>query len=201
MAVDALELKPRSTLALFDSALKLCGRTSGAWAITLPAGAALVAATFELVDAVKHHAPLMMPAAYFTAAWLFRAISQGAATHYLERLILEPNEPTARASFWAALKRAPALMYAAGFCLFLNALVWCFSLGIGYLLLGAHLGAYAVVMKGRGGLLGLYGTCSRMLGPARHAASWLRIAGLTQVIVALNLHLGVNAALSAGSKL
>jgi hypothetical protein len=201
MAVDALELRPRSTLALFDSALKLCGRSMGVWAITLPAGAALVAATFELVDAVKHHAPLVVPAALFTAAWLFRAISQGAATHYLERLILEAGEPSAGASFWAALKRAPALLYAAGFCLFLNGLVWCFSLGIGYLLLGAHLAAYAVVTKGRGGLMGLYGTCSRMLGPARHAASWLRLAGLTQVIVALNIHLGVNAALVVASKL
>jgi hypothetical protein len=201
MAVDALELKPRSTLALFDSGLKLCGRSMGVWALALPAGAALVAATFELVDAVHRHRPVLVPSALFTAAWLFRALSQGAATHYLERLILEPNEPSAAASYWAALKRAPALFYAAGFCLFLNALVWCFSLGIGYLLLGAHLAAYAVVMKGRGGLLGLYGTCSNMLGPARHSASWLRITGLTQVIVGLNIHLGVNAALTVLSKL
>jgi hypothetical protein len=201
MAVNALELRPRTTLALFDSALKLCARTLGVWAITLPAGAALVAATFELVDAVHRHRSLIDPALWFTAAWLFRAVSQGAAAHYLERMLLEPNEPSARASFWAALKRAPALLYAAGFCLVLNAIVWCFSLGIGYLLLGAHLAAYAVVMKGRGSLLGLYGTCSAMLGPARHAASWLRLAGLTQILVAYNLHLGVNAALSAASKL
>jgi hypothetical protein len=201
MAVDALELKPRTTLALFDSGLKLCSRSMGVWALTLPAGAGLVAATFELVDAVHRHRPLVVPAALFTAAWLFRALAQGAATHYLERMILEPNEPSARASYWAALKRAPALLYAAGFCLVLNGLVWCFSLGIGYLLLGAHLAAYAVAMKGRGSLLGLYGTCARMLGPARHSASWLRITGLTQVVVGLNLHLGVNAALAAASKL
>ena len=43
--------------------------------------------------------------------------------------------------------------------------------GIGFFLVTSHLAAYAVAMKGRGSLLGLYGTCSKMLGPARHTAS------------------------------
>ncbi len=201
MAVDALELRPRTTLQLFDAAIRLCSRTMGVWAITLPAGAALVAATFELAEAISHKRALALPALLFTAAWMFRAISQGAASHYLEQQILETNEPSARRSFLAALKRAPALIYTAGFCLTLNTMIWCFSLGIGFFLVTAHLAAYAVAMKGRGSLLGLYGTCSKMLGPARHTASTLRLCGLLQLILFYNLHLLVNASLIAGSKL
>ena len=37
MAVPALELKPRQTIALFDAALRLCARSSGVWSLTLPA--------------------------------------------------------------------------------------------------------------------------------------------------------------------
>src|SRR6185436_8985334 len=98
-------------------------------------------------------------------------------SHYLEHQILETTEPSAWRSFVAALKRAPALIFCAGYCLTLNAMIWCFSL------VTAHLAAYAVAMKGRGSLLGLYGTCSKMLGPARHTASTLRLCGLTQLLV------------------
>jgi len=201
MAVDALELRPRTTLQLFDAAIRLCSRSMGVWALTLPAGAALVAATFHIAEAIAHHRALGVPALLFTAAWMFRAISQGAASHYLEQQILEPHEPSARRSLLAALKRAPALVYTAGFSLTLNTLIWCFSLGIGFFLVTAHLAAYAVAMKGRGSLLGLYGTCSKMLGPARHTASTLRLCGLLQLILFYNLHLLVNASLIAGSKL
>lgn len=201
MAVDALELRPRTTLGLFDAAIRLCSRTLGVWSITLPAGAALVAATFELVDAISHHRLLVRPAALFTAAWMFRAVCQGAAAHYLEQQILEAGDPSPWRSFVAALKRAPALLFCAGYCLTLNAMIWCFSLGIGFFLVTAHLAAYAVAMKGRGSLLGLYGTCSKMLGPARHTASTLRLCGLTQLVVALNLHLLANALLLVASKL
>ncbi|MBL8953324.1 MAG: DUF4129 domain-containing protein [Myxococcaceae bacterium] len=201
MAVDALELRPRTTLQLFDGAIRLCSRTMGVWAITLPAGAALVAATFHLAEAMQHKRHLALPALLFTAAWLFRAISQGAAAHHLEQQLLEPGEPSSSRSFVAALKRAPALIYTAGFSLTLNAIIWCFSLGIGFFLVTAHLAAYAVAMKGRGSLLGLYATCSKMLGPARHTASTLRLCGLLQVILFFNLHLLVNASLTVCSKL
>lgn len=201
MAVDALELRPRTTLGLFDAAIRLCSRTMGVWAITLPAGAALVAATFELAGAVIHKRPLFLPVALFTAAWMFRAVAQGASAHYLEQQLLEPGEPSSWRSFVAALKRAPALVFCAGYCLVLNGMIWCFSLGIGFFLVTSHLAAYAVAMKGRGSLLGLYGTCSKMLGPARHTASTLRLCGLTQLIVGLNIHLLVNASLLVGSKL
>jgi hypothetical protein len=201
MAVDALELRPRSTLQLFDAAVRLCSRTLGVWAITLPAGAALTAATFELIETLSRHHPPARAAALFTAAWMFRAISQGAAAHYLEQQLLETQEPSSWRAFVAALRHAPALVFCAGYCLTLNAMIWCFSLGIGYFLVTAHLAAYAVAMKGKGSLLGLYGTCSKMLGPARHTASTLRLCGLTQVIVGLNLHLLVNGLLMVASKL
>src|SRR5438132_492984 len=76
MAVDALELRPRTTLQLFDAAIRLCSRSLGVWSVTLPAGAGLVAATFELIGAIAHHRPLVVPAALFTAAWMFRALTQ-----------------------------------------------------------------------------------------------------------------------------
>ncbi|MBK7860039.1 MAG: DUF4129 domain-containing protein [Archangiaceae bacterium] len=201
MAVHALELRPRTTLQLFDAAVRLCSRSLGVWAVTLPAGAALVAATFELVDAVAHHRALLRPAALFTGAWLFRALSQGAASHYLEHQLLESGEPSATRSYLAALKRAPALFFCAGYCLTLNTVIWSFSLGLGFFLLTSHLAAYAVVMKGRGSLLGLYGTCARLLGPARHTASTLRLCGLTQLVVGLNLHLFANGLLLVAARL
>ncbi len=201
MAVDALELKPRTTLALFDAAVRLCAKSMGVWALTLPAGVALVAATFRLAEDLHFRRPLLVASAWFTGAWLFRALCQGAAAHYLELKVLEADEPSVWRSFTAALKHAPALFYAAALCLVLNGIVWSFSLGIGFLLIGAHFAAYAVVMKGRGSLLGLYGTCSRMLGPTRSTASWLRVCGLVQLIVALNIHLGTTASLAILSKL
>ncbi|MBS1153893.1 MAG: hypothetical protein H6Q89_5591, partial [Myxococcaceae bacterium] len=73
MAVPALELKPRQTVALFDAALRLCARSSGVWSLTLPAGAAVIAALFHLVDTATHHRALQGPVALFTAAWIFRA--------------------------------------------------------------------------------------------------------------------------------
>ena len=51
MAVDALELRPRNAVALFDAAVRLCATTTGVWALTLPTGALLVATLFTLVEA------------------------------------------------------------------------------------------------------------------------------------------------------
>ena len=51
MAVDALELRPRNAVALFDAAVRLCATTTGVWALTLPTGALIVASLFTLVEA------------------------------------------------------------------------------------------------------------------------------------------------------
>ena len=124
MAVPALELKPRQTVALFDAALRLCARSSGVWSLTLPAGACVIAAVFHLVDTLSRKGPLLEPVALFTAAWLFRAISMGAACHFLDGQVLGAQEPNAWSSFLAALKRAPSLVTTAAFVALLNALIW-----------------------------------------------------------------------------
>ncbi len=189
MAVPALELRPRKTVALFDAALRLCARSSGVWSVTLPAGACVIAALFSLVDAVTHHRALLTPVALFTAAWLFRAVSMGAACHFLQVQVLGNVEANAWSSFAAALKRAPSLIITAAFTAFFNTLIWTLTLGIGFLFLGAHNVAYAVAMRGQGHPLAVYATASKLLGPARHTAAWVRLCGLSQALVLLNLHL------------
>lgn len=201
MAVDALELRPRTAVALFDAALRLCARSTGVWSITLPAGAAMVAATFSLAEAIEHHRAVLWPSLALTAAWLFRGICQGAAAHYLERQLLEPTEPSTWGSFVAALKHAPALIWASGYCFAINSAIYALSGGLGFLFIPSHLVAYAVAMKGRGSLWALYDTCSKMLGGARSNATWLRLFGLVQVLIILNLHLAVAVLLMAARQL
>ncbi len=201
MAAPALELKPRQTVALFDAALRLCARSTGVWSLTLPAGAAVIAALFHLVDTIGQRRSLVWPVALFTAAWLFRAISMGAACHFLEAQVLKAEEPIAWRSFVAALRRTPSLIITAAFTAFLNALIWAFTLGVGFLFLGAHNVSYAVAMRGQGHPLAVYGTAAKLLGPTRHTAAWVRLCGLAQVLVALNLHIVVSALIYLGKSL
>ncbi|MEW5741823.1 MAG: DUF4129 domain-containing protein [Myxococcota bacterium] len=201
MAVDALELKPRGAVALFDAAIRTCATSTGVWALTLPAGAALVAALFNVAEAIRRQEDLSQPVAIFTAAWAFRAISQGAACAYLERQILGPGEPSVRASFLAALKRAPSLITTAAVVAVLNGLLWLFTAGIGFFFLGAHAAAYATTMRGEGSPVRVYGTASKLLGPARHTAAWVRMCGLSQLVVGLSLHLFIWLMLSLGTSM
>ncbi len=199
MAVDALELRPRNAVMLVDAAIRLCATSTGVWAITLPAGGAILAALFHLAEAVQRHRDLVGPAALFTAAWVFRAVSQGAACHYVDRQLLAKEDPSVRQSFLAALRRLPSLVSAAAFVAVLDAVLVLFTAGLGLLFAGAHQVAYAAAMRGQGHALGLYGTCSKLLGPARHSAPWVRLAGLAQLVLFANLHLATMEALSLGS--
>ena len=201
MAVDALELRPRNAIALFDAAVRLCATTTGVWAITLPSGALLVGALFNLAEAIRRNQPLAVPVAIWTFAWMVRAVSQGAACHHVEQQILGTTQPSVRASFKAALARAPGLITASAWLAGLNALLWTCTLGIGFFFVGAHAAGYAATMRGQGSVLGLYGTCARLLGPARFIAPWVRVAGVVQVLLALNLHLATQFALSLGRSL
>lgn len=201
MAVDALELRPRNAVALVDAALRLCATTSGVWALTLPSGALLVAALFALVEAVRRGEPLFGPVALWTGAWVLRALTQGAACHHVEQLVLGTTTPSARSSLKAALARAPGLVVASAWMAMINTVLWGFTLGIGFLFVGAHAAGYAATMRGQGSVLGLYSTCTRLLGPARHVAPWVRIAGLVQLVLAVNLHLFVQGGLSVGGEL
>lgn len=198
MSVDALDLKPRGPIALFDAAIRVCATSSGVWALTLPAGAALVAAVFATAEAAHRGESLKWPAALLTAAWVFRAISQGAACQYLEQQLLGPGEPSARKSFLAGLKRAPSLVVTAAVVATLNALIWLFTAGIGFFFFGAQAAAYATTMRGQGSALRVYGTASKLLGPTRHTAAWVRMSGLTQVLLGLNLHLFISLLLYLG---
>lgn len=201
MAVPALELKPRQTVALFDAALRLCARSTGVWSLTLPAGACVIAAVFHLVDVISHKGKLLEPVALFTLAWVFRAISMGAACHFLAAQVLGTDEPNAFASFVAALRRTPSLVITAAFTAFLNGVIWVLTLGVGFLFLGSHNVAYAVAMRGQGHPLAVYATASKLLGPARHTAAWIRLCGLSQVLVLFNLHFVIAAALYLGKSL
>lgn len=198
MAVDALQLKPRGAVTLFDAAIRVCATSSGVWALTLPAGAALVSAVLWLVEAGRRGEPLWAPVALVTLAWAFRAVSQGAACHYLEQQVLGPGEPGVRQSALAALRRAPSLVTTAAVVLVLNLLLVVFTAGIGFLFLGAHAAAYATTMRGEGGAARVYGTASKLLGPARHTAAWVRLAGFTQLIVGFNLHVMIALLLHLG---
>lgn len=189
MAVDAKELKPRNAIALFDAAVRLSATNAGLWALTMPSGAALIASLFTLAEAVRRGERLFVPVALFTAAWLFRAISQGAACHYADTSLLGTKPPSLRASVKAALAHAPGLVTAAAWLFVVNTFLVVVTFGIGFLFVGAHTAAYAVVMRGQGSVLGLYGTAAKLLGPTRFIAPFVRLCGLSQVLLAFNVQL------------
>ncbi len=196
MAVSAHELKPRSAVPLFDAAVRLSSTSSGLWALTLPSGALLVAAVFNLAEAARRSDEVVSAAALLTLAWCVRAISQGAACHYAEALVVGTAPASLRVSVLAACKRAPGLITAAAWSAWLNVSIWVLTFGIGFFFLGAHLAAPAVVMRGQGSVLKLYSTCRKLLGPARLSAPFVRLCGLSQALLAVNLQLSVMAGLS-----
>ena len=198
MAVDALELRPRNAVALFDAAVRLCATTTGVWALTLPTGALIVASLFTLVEAIRRHESLLVPVALFTAAWVLRAVSQGAACHYVEQQVLGTTAPSLNASVLAALKRGPGLVIASAVMVVINVTLWVFTLGIGFLFVGAHAAGFATAMRGQGSVLGLYATSAKLLGPTRHIAPWIRVCGSSQLILGLNIHLITQLLLSLG---
>lgn len=198
MAVDALELKPRTAVRLFDAALRLCASDSGVWALTMPAGALFVVAFVSAADAASRHEGLALPTLWVTLAWAVRAISQGAACHHLGQLVLDKEAPSLRRSLWAALGRAPSLVAGAAVFAVIN-IVLLLPLGLGFFVAGAHLAGYAALMRGRGNVLNIYGTCAQLLGPARGMAPWLQWCGLMQAVLGLNVHLLVVNLLMFGS--
>ncbi|GMU08316.1 DUF4129 domain-containing protein [Corallococcus caeni] len=202
MAVSALELRPRGPVALMDAALRLCARDAGVWALTLPGGAAVVAALLHLLDAVEHGRSPTLPALYVTLAWFLRGVGQGAACHYVQEVLLGAKaEPSVRQSLRAALARLPSLFIAVAYLAFFNVLTLTFSLGIATLLLSAQGVGYAATMQGRGSPLKLYALGSRLLGPSRGTATAVRWLMGVQVLVFFNLHVGFNFLLYLGRQL
>ncbi|WP_404371175.1 DUF4129 domain-containing protein [Corallococcus coralloides] len=202
MAVSALELRPRGPVALMDAALRLCARDAGVWALTLPGGAAVVATLLHLLDAVDHGRSPTLPALYVTLAWFLRGVGQGAACHYVQELLLGAKaEPSVRQSLRAALEKLPSLFIAVAYLAFFNVLTLTFSLGIALFLLSAQGVGYAATMQGRGSPLKLYAVGARLLGPSRGTATAVRWLMGVQVLVLLNLHVGLNFLLYLGRKL
>ncbi len=191
MAVSATELKPRGALSLFDAAVRVVMLNSGTWALTLPSGALLLGAGLQLADSVTKRHSLWWPVLAWSLAWALRAVSQGATCHYVERLVVGTEPASVGASLRAAFARAPSLVTASAMMLVTSVLVWGLSAGLGFLAFGAHAVAYAVTMQGQGRPSKLFSTSRQLLGPTRFAASWVRVCGVVQVVLALNLHLTV----------
>jgi hypothetical protein len=147
----------------------------------------------HLADAVIHRQGLALPTLWLTLAWFARGIFQGAACHYIQELVLGQKEPRVLTSLRAALDRSPSLIIAVGFLFLFNLLTLTLSLGMSFFLLSAHLVGYAATMQGRGSPLKLYGTCSRLLGPARATATGVRMMLMVQLLTFLNLHIAFNA--------
>lgn len=202
MAVSALELRPRGAVAILDSALRLCARNTGVWALTLPAGALVTWALLHLADALAHRRPYLLPVLWVTLAWLVRGLFQGAACHYVQELLVGTKEPSTWGSLRAALGRAPSLLTAVGFLFVFNGASVTFSMGLAFFFLSAHIVGYAATMQGKGSALGLYGLCSRLLGPARSTAAVARLLlALVQLLTFLNLHIAANFLCFLGRKL
>ncbi len=201
MAVPATELRPRTAVALFDAAIRLCARSSGVWALTLPGGVAVLWALLRLLDALGRGTDLLGPSLLLTAAWFFRGLCQGAACHYLDQQLLSHELPTPWRSFRAALGRLPSLTITVAFNALVNTLILILSFGLGFILMPALMVAYAVTLKGQGHPLALYGTCARMLGSAKRIAPVVRVLFAVILLVAFNLHIAANTLIYLGRKL
>ncbi|MBI3185194.1 MAG: DUF4129 domain-containing protein [Myxococcales bacterium] len=201
MPASALELRPRGPVALLDAAIRLCARTSGVWALTLPAGALLTAALLGLFDALDRQKDLLWPCAFLTLAWIVRGVLQGAACHLVERQVLGPSEPTAFGSLKAAFRRLPSLVITVGYLAIFNALCATLTVGLCFLFIGWNVVAYAVAMQGKGHALSLYGAASKALGASRASAVWVRLCLSVQALVMLNIHIAANVLIFLGMKL
>ncbi|MCK8496206.1 DUF4129 domain-containing protein [Myxococcus fulvus] len=201
MAVSALELRPRNAIAVMDAALRLCARSTGVWALTLPGGAAVIASVLYLAEAARMGHSLVLPSLAFTLAWFARGVGQSAAAHHVQAVLLGPAEPTTWASLKAVLARLPSVFVAVAYLFVFNWLLFNLTLGIAFFIVSAQSVGYAAVMEGRGSVLRLYGQCSRLLGPARGTALKVRFLMSVQVLVFFNLHIGLNFLLMMARKL
>ncbi len=188
MAVSALELRPRTSLALLDATIRFVTRQSGPWALTLPTAGLVVVAALQLQQAVRRGDPLAFPSLLLALAWVLRCAAQGAACHHVEQLLLAPTAPPLRASVAAALSRLPRLVFAAGYWAWFHALFASFTGGLYIFFFSAPMAGYAAAMAGQGRLWSLYRTTSGLLGAARRHHLGMRGLVVAQAVVFLNLH-------------
>jgi hypothetical protein len=201
MAVDALQLRPRSTLALFDASLRVAFASSGLVAIVMPSAALLTYACFTLAEAIIRGQSLTIPSGLVVFSFLVRCFTQGAASHFLEQQLVSAAESTVKDSLRRALARLPGLIVAGTVHLVIDLLLILLTFGVGFFLVGAHLAIFPATMRGEGSALALYGTTSRLLGAARHTAPFLRLCNTLQLVVAVNLHLSTTFLVLLGQQL
>jgi len=201
VAIAATELRPRSAVALFDAAVRLAARSTGLWALTLPGGAAVTAAAIHFLDQARAGDDGWAPALWLTGAWFFRAVCQGAASHWAKQLLVGRGETGAARSLLEALKRLPSLAIATVVLGTVSTLILVLTLGIGVFFFNAHLAGFAGVMQGKGHPMAIWGTANRLLGPARRTANAVRICLWSQWVLALNLHIGAQIGLSLAQSL
>ncbi len=201
MALAATELKPRRPVALFDAALNLLCAKPALYAFTAPGGALLIYALFAIQSAMRFGDELFGPSALVTAAWLLRSIGVAAACHFAHDVVMLQAPASMRRSWVAALRVSPQLVTGSVYCFFLNLFLTVFTGGFGLFFFGSHLIASAVLVRGLGKPLTLYQTCSSLLGTARRSSGWLRVFGLTSLLVFINLHLAVAVALALLTKI
>ncbi|MGQ0506400.1 MAG: DUF4129 domain-containing protein [Myxococcaceae bacterium] len=199
--VPAQELRPRTAISLFDAALRLCARSSGLWALTLPGGAVVTGALLHLYDAGLHQRPLLLPSLLFTLAWFFRASLQGAACHYVSQVLFSPEPASTERSLKAALHRLPSLFVTASVLAAFYLVTLPLTFGLSFFFIGTHLVAYSVTMQGVGSPLGVLQSGSTLLGAARGSAVKIRWLFTAQIVLLFNLHVAVLLLLQAGSDL
>jgi Domain of unknown function (DUF4129) len=203
MAIDAIALRPRKALGLFDAALNLCAQAVDVFLLTLPAGALLVYAVFLTREAVLTQRSVLFPVFLLAASVCVRSIGLAAASHYAHALLMDAQPPNLLASLTQSFRRWPTLVFATVYCLSLNSLILLFTGGIAWLFVNAQVVAYAVIVRGTlaGRPLSLYHVCAEQLGAAKASAVGLRLFGLSALLVFVNLHLATVLLLTLGTKI
>lgn len=187
MPVGSHELRPRGALAIFDSALHVCSQKAGVWALTLPSSAFVVASLLTLAEAVRNDGSVGLPALMLAVSWVFRGISQGAASHHVEQCLLETNAPSSISSLYLAFRRAPLFIIVTSVVGILNILAGLFTLGVAFLFFGPLMCSYALCMSGNTPPLSIPRTCHTQLGPTSAVARGIFWLFSVELLVMLQL--------------
>lgn len=196
MTVSPTELRPRGAIELMDAALRLGGRSSGAWLLTLPGSVALCAGVALLLEHAEKGGSLQPAATLVGLAWCLRALCQGAACHHLQQQLVGAAPASLMDSIRAALRRAPSLLFTATVLASLRLLLAIGSLGVTFLISGSQLAAYASAMNREGPIERLGRETHRAVGASQPIATQVRFAFLLQSVLVINLHAAVQFALT-----
>jgi len=184
-----------------DAAIRLGGRSSGAWLLTLPASLMLCVGLIVFLEAAEKGASTGAAVWILGLAWCLRGLGQGAAGHHLEQQLLSSEPAPLGASIRAAIRRAPSLLFTATVLGPLSLVRNVLTLGLGLLMWRSTQVAYAVAMHRRGPLHLLWREASLALGPSGALAGRIRWFLPFQALLLINLHVAVRFALSLARSL